>query len=54
MFLAASLTLFWLCRIPLQFFYYDPNLRRANRVGDVAITMALDSVAATYAWAALV
>jgi hypothetical protein len=51
-FLAASLSLFWFCRIPLQFFYYDPDLRRANRAGDVGMTVALVFVASTYAWAA--
>ncbi len=53
-FLAASLSLFWFCRIPLQFFYYDKALRRANRAGDVAITVAVVFVASTYAWAAFV
>jgi hypothetical protein len=52
-FLAASLALFWFCRIPLQLFYYDPGLRRANRAGDVAMTVALVFIASTYAWAAL-
>jgi hypothetical protein len=52
-FLAASVSLFWFCRIPLQLFYYDPVLRRANRAGDLAITVALAFVASTYAWAAL-
>jgi hypothetical protein len=52
-FLAASLSLFWFCRIPLQLFYYDPVLRRANRAGDLAITVALAFLASTYAWAAL-
>jgi hypothetical protein len=52
-FLAASLSLFWFCRIPLQLFYYDADLRRANRAGDVAITVALFFIASTYAWAAL-
>jgi hypothetical protein len=53
-FLAASLSLFWFCRIPLQLFYYDPDLRRANRAGDVGMTVALIFVASTYAWAAWV
>jgi hypothetical protein len=52
-FLAASLSLFWFCRIPLQLFYYDSDLRRANRAGDVAMTVALVFIASTYAWAAL-
>ena len=53
-FLAASMAVFWACRVPLQLFYYDPELCRSNRVGDVAITVALLFLAATYASAALV
>ncbi len=53
-FLAASMALFWACRVPLQLFYYDKALRRANRAGDVAITFALVFLAVTYAAAALV
>jgi amino acid permease len=53
-FLAAFIALFWSCRIPLQLFYYDPTVRRANRLGDVAITVALVFVAGAYACAALV
>jgi hypothetical protein len=52
-FLAASLSLFWFCRIPIQLFYYDPVLRRANRLGDVAMTVALVFVASAYGCAAL-
>jgi amino acid permease len=53
-FLAASLSVFWLCRIPVQLFYYDPAVRRANRLGDVAMTVALVFVACAYVSAALV
>jgi len=53
-FLAASMAVFWICRVPLQLFYYDAALRRANRAGDTAITFALLFLAATYAAAALV
>lgn len=51
-FLAATLCLFWLVRIPLQLFYYDKSIRRANRLGDVAMTLALVFLAATYGAAA--
>jgi hypothetical protein len=47
-FLAAAMCLFWFCRIPLQLFYYDPAVRRANRAGDVAMTFALVFLTATY------
>ncbi len=53
-FLAATLCLFWLVRIPLQLFYYDKQIRRANRLGDVAMTCALIFLAATYGVAATV
>jgi hypothetical protein len=53
-FLAATLCLFWLIRIPLQLFYYDKSIRRANRPGDIAMTLALIFLAATYGAAATV
>jgi transposase len=52
-FLAAAIAVFWFCRVPLQIFYYDPALRRANRAGDAAMTLALLFLAVTYAAAAL-
>jgi hypothetical protein len=53
-FLAATLCLFWLIRIPLQLFYYDKSIRRANRLGDIAMTLALIFLAVTYGAAATV
>lgn len=53
-FVAAAMAVFWACRLPVQFFYYDSALRRANRSGDIAITLALVFLAGTYAAAALV
>ncbi|MFY9689263.1 MAG: hypothetical protein WA369_04055 [Candidatus Acidiferrales bacterium] len=53
-FLAASMAVFWLCRVPLQVFYYDAQLRRSNRAGDIAITFALLFLVFTYAAAAMV
>jgi hypothetical protein len=50
-FLAAAICLFWFCRIPLQLFYYDPPVRRANRMGDIAMTLALLFLVATYGFA---
>ncbi len=52
-FLAAAIAIFWLVRIPLQIFYYDPNLRRAHRAGDLGMTLALLFLSGTYAVAAL-
>jgi hypothetical protein len=51
-FLAAAMALFWLCRAPVQLLYYDASLRRTNRAGDVAFTMAALFLAATYGAAA--
>ncbi len=51
-FLAAAMALFWLCRAPVQLLYYDASLRRGNRAGDVAFTMAALFLAATYGAAA--
>jgi len=53
-FLAASIAVFWACRLPLQVFYYDSELRRRNRASDVAITVALLFLVVTYGAAALV
>ena len=52
-FLAAAICIFWACRIPLQIFYYDREVRRANRLGDLAMTAALIYLAAAYGAAAL-
>ena len=52
-FLAAAIAMFWIARVPLQLFYYDSSLRRANRAGDVAMTAALGFLGVTYAVAAL-
>ena len=51
-FLAIAMALFWFCRVPIQLFYYDSALRRDNRVGDVAITLAFLFLTGTYATAA--
>jgi hypothetical protein len=51
-FLAAVMALFWLARIPLQLFYYDASVRRAHRLGDVAMTLALFFLGGVYAAAA--
>jgi hypothetical protein len=47
-FLSATMCVFWFCRIPLQLFYYDAIVRRANRFGDVAMITALCFLVATY------
>src|SRR6267142_5422152 len=52
-FLAAAMALFWLCRAPVQLLYYDASLRRTNRAGDVAFTLAAVVLTTTYGAAAL-
>jgi hypothetical protein len=52
-FLASAIALFWLCRTPVQLLYYDASLRRSNRAGDVAFTLAALFLAMAYGAAAL-
>ncbi len=47
-FLCAAMALFWLLRVPLQFFYYDAELRRQRRFADVAYTMAVAFLAIVF------
>ena len=55
-FISAAIAVFWLARVPIQFFYYDADLRRAHRAGDVACLTAFTflgvvyGIAATGAW----
>lgn len=46
-FLAATIAVFWLVRVPVQLPYYEAALRRENRWADMALTGAL-FLAATY------
>src|SRR5882672_4244584 len=52
-FLAAAMALFWLFRAPVQLLYYDASLRRTNRAGDVAFTVAAVFLTTPYGAAAL-
>jgi hypothetical protein len=52
-FMAAAMALFWLCRVPVQIFYYDAVVRRSHRLGDVAFIGATLFVGLVYAVAAL-
>ncbi len=52
-FLASAMALFWLCRAPVQLLYYDASLRRSNRAGDIAFTLAALFLTMTYGAAAL-
>jgi hypothetical protein len=52
-FLSAAMALFWLPRIPIQLFFYDAELRRQNRLGDVAMLTALTFLVLAFGAAAL-
>jgi hypothetical protein len=52
-FLAAAMALFWLCRAPVQLLYYDATLRKENRWGDLAFTVAAFFLAFTYGTASV-
>jgi amino acid permease len=51
-FLAAGIAVFWLFRAPVQLLYYDPSLRRMNRLGDIAFTSAAIFLTVAYGAAA--
>lgn len=51
-FISAAIAVFWLARVPIQFFYYDANLRRAHRAGDVACLTAFTFLAVVHGIAA--
>jgi hypothetical protein len=52
-FLSAAIALFWLPRIPIQLFVYDRELRRQNRLGDIAMLLALTFLVVVFGAAAL-
>lgn len=52
-FLSATIAVFWLARVLVQFFYYPSDLRRANRLQDVLIILAFSFLGAVYAAAAV-
>ena len=52
-FLSAAIAIFWLLRVPIQLFFYDPEIRRQNRLGDVLILMAFSYLGIVFGAAAL-
>jgi hypothetical protein len=52
-FLSAGIAVFWLFRAPVQLLYYDASLRRTNRFGDVAFTLAAIFLTVAYGAAAI-
>lgn len=45
-FLCAFMAAFWVIRLPIQFFFYDEEVKRRHRLGHWAFSFALVSVAA--------
>ena len=52
-FLAGSMAMFWLCRVPLHLFYFDRGVRRRFRAGDLAFLGSSLFLIAAYGAAAL-
>ena len=52
-YLSAVIAVFWLLRVPIQLFFYDPDIRKQNRVGDVVFLLAFSYLGFVFAVAAL-
>ena len=52
-YLSAVIAVFWLLRVPIQIFLYDPELRKQNRVGDVIFLLAFSYLGVVFGVAAL-
>jgi len=52
-YLSAAIAVFWLLRVPIQLFFYDPEIRRQNRFGDVAFLLVFSYLGVVFSIAAL-
>jgi len=52
-YLSAAIAVFWLLRVPIQLFFYDPDIRKQNRIGDVIFLIAFSYLGVVFAVAAL-
>jgi len=52
-YLSAVIAVFWLLRVPIQLFFYDPELRKQNRFGDVIFLLAFSYLGVVFSIAAL-
>jgi len=52
-FLSSVIAVFWLVRVPIQLFFYDREIRRQNRFGDVVFLLAFSYLGVLFAVAAL-
>jgi hypothetical protein len=52
-YLSAAIAIFWLLRVPIQLFFYDPEVRRQNRFGDVFFLFLFTYLGVVFGVAAL-
>ena len=52
-YLSAVIAVFWLLRVPIQLFFYDPELRKQNRFGDVIFLLVFSYLGVVFSIAAL-
>jgi hypothetical protein len=52
-YLSAVIAVFWLLRVPIQIFFYDAELRKQNRFGDVIFLLAFSYLGVVFSVAAL-
>jgi hypothetical protein len=52
-FLSAAIAVFWICRVPIQLFVYDPEIRRKNRLVDLIFLAAFSYLGVVFSIAAL-
>jgi hypothetical protein len=52
-YLSAVIAVFWLLRVPIQLFFYDSEIRKQNRFGDVIFLLAFSYLGVVFSIAAL-
>ena len=51
-FLSAAIAVFWICRVPVQLFVYNPEIRRQNRLADLIFLAAFSYLGVVFGIAA--
>jgi hypothetical protein len=52
-YLSAVIAVFWLLRVPIQLFFYDSEIRKQNRFGDVIFLLVFSYLGVVFSIAAL-
>ena len=52
-FLSAAMAGFWMLRVPIQLFIYDPEIRRQNRFADITFLLIFSYLSVVFSAAAL-